>query len=208
MQEAVLGLGVLLRRDLDDARQLRAPAMEGLTSSPEPVAVHQVHDAKLVLGKEQLLHGHGAVEQRLTRALANEHAHAAELASLVVGALHLGVEVARIARREQPLVDLLEVARDLLVIGQIFVGSLQLVPGLVARRHQRMDGSLETVERQAGRGIEHLLGVLLALGGVRHVRGELHVRRVDAVLDLLPHLLKGRALGDQPVVLREAGVCA
>ena len=75
------------------------------------------------------------------------------------------------------------------------------MPLLIARCHQRVNGSLEAVQRQARRGIKHLLIVLAALAGVAHRSTKLHPSRVDAFVNLLPHRFIGLAHLHQPGVL-------
>ena len=163
--------------------------------------MEQVDGAEFILGKVALLDGHATVVQALPWALTHKHGERAIFATAPVAALHLRVKVGPVARTKQAVCHLLQIAHHLGVFAQVLVGSRQPMPLLIAWRHQRVNGSLEAVQRQARRGIKHLLIVLAALAGVAHRAAKLHPGRVDAFVNLLPHRFVGLAHLHQPGVL-------
>ncbi|MNT33553.1 hypothetical protein D3C72_1694870 [compost metagenome] len=190
MQEAEFLRRILLSRALDHIGRAFLEALVSLTCGPVEIAVDQINHAVFVLGEIELLHRHRAIEQATAGHLADEQAHRAVLAAAVVATLHLGGEVRAIARREQAPIHFLQIALDLNIIGQITVGWLQQGPELIPRRDQRIERRLEAIQCQPRRGIEHALDVLPARNAPFLALAELHVGRVDAILDLLPDFLK------------------
>ena len=182
-----------------------AELLRGLARGHRKLPVHQVDLSELVLHEEQLVDRHRAVVQGAAKPVAHEHRHVAERARVEVALVDLVVEVRGIARREQNLVHLLQVALDLVVLGELGVHRAQGMPLLVPRCDQGMHGGREPVKRQGRCGIEHLLGAALTLGFVdlAPLALEVGLARDDAVGNVLPDLLEIHALLAHALVLFE-----
>ena len=206
MHKPKLLLGPLFSSIPNLHRQLLHPEfLRSLTRRHGKFTMHQVDDTVLVLHEKQLVDRYGAVVERAAQAVADEHAHVAERARIEVALVHLVVEVGRIARREQKLVDFFEVSLDLLILGQRRILRAQAMPLLVSRRDQGVHGGRKTVERKRRRSIEHLFSATFALGlgDLSTLALEISLARNDAVGNILPNLLEIHALLPHALVLVE-----
>jgi hypothetical protein len=93
----------------------------------------------------------------------------------------------RVARVEEDVVHLLQVALDRRAVAHALVLRLQLVPALRARREHRLHRRGESVEREGCRRVEELLRAPLAFEDA--LRGEEGAPREDALGDVLPERL-------------------
>ncbi len=171
VQEVERLLAVLVERGQHLHRQpVAAPFLQGLVRvEPEP-ADHAIDDALVVLAEERLAERNALVAQPLEAVIiaavegVDEHGGVAEGAERAEVGVVLAAEVRQrvAAILEQQPRDGVEIEPDVPVLHHVLVRGLQRVPFRIGRRQQRICDRGEAVQRQHARGVDLLIGLLLA----------------------------------------------